>query len=732
MPDSHFALVTGARKDPEGHRDDVRRQLSLLGDYLNLLQLDPASVSQEGLVALLKLMVSLSGIPAYKDLMAQLPSLFIGALENASLELSPTLRLEFLKALIGLGNKGAASLSDPAVLACYFDNLRVHDKETRAAVVNHLIVAIRAANRPSRNPKLNATIQRQLINTISGTENRLLTLKLLQVAGELYRRRVWDDERTVGLFADLLLRSNDRRVISRCLNFFLLVSEKADAEDDEGELDGVVGLSREERIDMLRTRIRDLKVSSSYAGDKTRNQREMQRAKTKLRQLEQGTQLKAMTGHIYDQLRSPSDFADGVIRKFLGTGRTIAFPLRLQAIELISKVTAYHELAVPEFYQRILRYVVPRQKEIIAILQYSVACVNKNTAEEDAYSLVSKVATDFVHSGSSDQAMTVGLTCIAEICKRCPGALTFSDEAVDLLNELVSYSRESELLSSYDLSHSKTQARTRKGVTMAARNLLNTYRILAPNKLRKKFLGRELSKEMAAEKKEAALAEKEREASEESIASESELEGEESEISLPSSLEPDIEPEESEDGQSDEGESESDNEGSSDLEVSEEESSEGSPAPDGAASSSSSESSESDSEGGSQKIDLGKRLLTDEELERLRQDQEESSSAPSGVDLEMFVPRERMTREEKARMAKEPQKDSDHKGSRWRNSVERKRAESKSLTNAQKHKTTKNMMMLVQSRRVRQKQLRSQKEKLRVKVGHIRNQKRGITHKVKR
>lgn len=48
---------------------------------------------------------------------------------------------------------------------------------------------------------------------------------------------------------------------------------------------------------------------------------------------------------------------------------------------------------------------------------------------------------NFIHSGASDDEMTVGLNAIAAMCRRCPSALLEGDDGPALLHELLSLTR---------------------------------------------------------------------------------------------------------------------------------------------------------------------------------------------------------------------------------------------------------------------------------------------------
>ena len=122
-----------------------------------------------------------------------------------------------------------------------------------------------------------------------------------------------------------------------------------------------------------------------------------------------------------------------------------------------------------------------------------------------------------------------------------------------------------------------------------------------------------------------------------------------------------------------------------------------------------------------------RRLLTDEELARISE--YVMPAHMNEVDLESFLPKKKLTRAEKTVLAHSGRSAKDHKGSRWAESIARKLESNKSLSNIQKQKTTKNMLMVLHSQRIRNKRARSGAEKDRIARSHTRNQKLGISKK---
>ncbi|KAE8304664.1 Sda1, severe depolymerization of actin [Giardia duodenalis] len=852
-------LASKACRDPTNYAEEVQKQLLVLRSQLELIQSSSSLTSEEEFVDLLNFTARLSGIAQYNAIYSSLIPILITFTESSALLLSPPLRQTLVQTLILFVKRGVLSLTDTNLLSLYCGLLRIHDKPIRQLVYSHLLnacIKLFKAGKTGASQKILS-----FFNMKMRDGNALLAFKLTQLCCDLYSKHAWENERTMSVILDSLLNSNDKRISLLVLHFLLLENTAAAKDSDEEEDDQ--GVTKDEKKEALKAKIRHLRAVSSFAGNQTKTHKTLAKAQKSLKNLmDENNEEKELTyagsRHPYDNIRDPYVFIEKLCHKYLG--RNTSFQLKLLTFEVTSKIIAHHSLEIQNYYRYYMKYLKPQQKDVIKILEYLVSSVHPAIFDEEVFAVMKVIAHEFIHSGSTDYIMTVGLNAIAEMAKRNPNALIANPSACELLNELASYSKEAVVARSYQNSKCKTTSKTRRGVMTAARCLLQFYREQAPDKLEARFQNRDSAQVVRQLKAIERLAQKGQVTEDEGEEDDGDDHGAEEmeeleELEELEDLEELEEFEELEDIEEFEETSSRDKTGTTQLmgnqkavpkfgvplsnkkidssdfsrrniakllketysddegeevapskhqlkkmklernkmghilvnckkrglpipecyftrinelfgpideygnpkeQDSEEEEDEGQNI-DGDAiepesgepgkciriirgkrgkkrailvDAESADRSEADSSAGENDSNVplqSRRLLTDEELARISE--YVTPARMNEVDLESFLPRKKLTRAEKTVLAHSGRSANDHKGSRWAESIARKLESNKSLSNIQKQKTTKNMLMLLHSQRVRNKRARSGAEKDRIARSHTRNQKLGISKK---
>lgn len=144
------------------------------------------------------------------------------------------------------------------------------------------------------------------------------------------------------------------------------------------------------------------------------------------------------------------------------------FELKLLLINFISRLVGIHQLFLLNFYPYLQRYLHPKQLEVTKLLQYMAQASHELVPPENIEPLVKLIANNFVTERNSNEVMAVGVNSIREICARCPLAME-----EDLLQDLAAYA-----------------AFRDKNVSMAAKSLVQLYRVVNPAMLKRKDRGR--------------------------------------------------------------------------------------------------------------------------------------------------------------------------------------------------------------------------------------------------
>lgn len=177
--------------------------------------------------------------PCYPHQLKKFPQQLCDLLEQQATVLHPETRLCIAKALILLRNRDL--LSATILLPLFFKMFRVHDKSLRSLLRNHIVSDIKKINRKHKNQKLNSMLQ-NFMSVMLRDANEVAARHSIDVMIDLYRKNIWNDERTVNVVSEACLSKNTKILVS-ALQFFLAKEEpKEDNEDDEDRAEYVTYL----------------------------------------------------------------------------------------------------------------------------------------------------------------------------------------------------------------------------------------------------------------------------------------------------------------------------------------------------------------------------------------------------------------------------------------------------------------------------------------------------------
>lgn len=145
------------------------------------------------------------------------------------------------------------------------------------------------------------------------------------------------------------------------------------------------------------------------------------------------------------------------------------FELRLEMINLLTRVIGVHKLMLLNFYDFIVTYLKPHQKDVTHILAYLAQSSHELVPPDAMETVIRVIADNFVWTNCSTEVITAGLNGIREVCYRCPLAMP-----EDLLQSIVDDYRNYR----------------EKGPMTASRALISLYREHNPELLKKKHRGK--------------------------------------------------------------------------------------------------------------------------------------------------------------------------------------------------------------------------------------------------
>ena len=499
QPTNLLNLQNLMKRDPVSYIEEFQQQWQLYLHQHNLVALAPADTHNnkpllESFTALLSFLSHVA--PCFPHITQPLLPTHLLALLSPPLvqSLPSTLRYHCAGCLILLQNRGMVSRF--SVLPVLFSLMGVPDKRLRTLCTSHIIADIKRVNKHKHDVKLNSALQNFMYSMLkqstgtaaqsntgdaaaggsatgrasSGASTDATTAKkALDVMVDLYRRRVWTDEKTVNVVVSACFHPNVR-VMATALRFFLGISFYDEEEEEE----------EEQAIKKQTTRKQIVAKADHLKGivkKRKKRQREITRANRRIKRLESKDTIHGDLPPL-QLVHDPQSFAERLFSRLRSS--SYSFVVRLLLMNVISRLIGEHRLILLNFYSFLQKYMQPHQRHVTVILTYLAQATHSLVPPDTLRPLLLHLTTQFVSDRSSAEVMAVGLNTIRELCSRQPLVMTRS-----LLADLVKYRRHKV-----------------KGVMMAARALLAVYREKMPALLARRERGKGVSDEERKRKEE--------------------------------------------------------------------------------------------------------------------------------------------------------------------------------------------------------------------------------------
>lgn len=449
-------LQSRTRKDPESYKEEFLSQL----DHFKASSATVAAqmdCSQQYIAVLNYLCHVCHCFPQESQAVAAI------VVDLLSYSRTGTISIELRKALVNalLMLRSKNIISTEIIFPILFSLLQERDKELRKQVLSHIVSDIRRIN--SGNFKGRAATNRAAQNylfSVMEEDDPIQARCAEMVMIDLYRRRVWCDERTVEVMTKACF-SKHTAIIRMALRFFLLQLPKLSAMNDESD-DEVEDPGR--TISKMKQKLKIVKKTSKRDRILRRNVREVKRKYSKEQQ-----EAEVVAKQHVDPirlLRDPQQFVERLLAKLRKTAER--FEVRILYLNVIARAVAEYEIVHLPLYNFLERYMEPSQLHSTQLLALSTLCIHKMVPPDAVEPLLKAIANHFITDRATPDAITVGLNSVREICKRQPLAMN-----ADLLKDLVEYKNQ----------------RGDRGVIMAARALLQLYREVYPELLPPKLRG---------------------------------------------------------------------------------------------------------------------------------------------------------------------------------------------------------------------------------------------------
>eukprot|EP00747_Dinoflagellata_sp_TGD_P208258 gnl/TRDRNA2_/TRDRNA2_81776_c0_seq1.p1 gnl/TRDRNA2_/TRDRNA2_81776_c0~~gnl/TRDRNA2_/TRDRNA2_81776_c0_seq1.p1 ORF type:complete len:747 (+),score=180.16 gnl/TRDRNA2_/TRDRNA2_81776_c0_seq1:134-2374(+) len=441
------------KRDPESYQAEFEQQWLHFKSMLDILKLKPQKPDKNFSE---QVMFLAHVSPSFSGKGPMLPTTLISVLSEFHEVLHPETRRTLVQALILLRNRDQFPIMQ--TLPLYFKLFAVQDKNLRTMVFSHIIKDLVQVNTKCRNQKTTRA-QRDFFFVQMKDAEVEVARRAAAVFVSLYRQSVWSDSHVVNLMSTGLLHP-DLKISAALTHLFLgnktkglegiLEQDSDKEEDDEDVNDAVMGI-----VGAKKTARREKRVK-----------RAKKAAKKKQAKMNKGDNT-AVSFVAIDLLNDAQALADRLLQRAMKAGEPYLF--RLLILHLVARLVGRHSLQLLNLYPFLIKYLTPRQTEVTKVLACLVESSHPQVPPDELRPVVIHVLQNFVTESQAPEVIEVGLNAIREVCSR----------SVNILNE-------EELA---DLSEFRKFKN--KGVSVAARSLINVYRELHPQLLHRSLRGRE-------------------------------------------------------------------------------------------------------------------------------------------------------------------------------------------------------------------------------------------------
>jgi protein SDA1 len=459
-------LQNFCKRDPAGYKEDYDAQSRRLTSLVGILRLSPNADPSPSLVELIQFMAAVSS-SSYKGeesdrVAALLMDLLVGSssssgdlsanessyspavpilqstLPLAALQLHRDIRKACVSALILMRNKGA--VPPLRLLQSFFQLMAVvPDKNLRESLYHHIVNDIRNINKNGKkDEKLNRTIQSFFHRIVAASANEsrageedsptdFAAKRAVQMICDLYRRSVWNDERSVHILATAAASPN-ASVMSRALRFFLNIEEAMALDQKtskEQEWQGFANVDL--HLHSKKTKARK-RVIEKQIKNRQKKQNEREHGIIANRE-DKGVESSKKLFPAIELLNDPQGLSEIILKRIKSSGsNTYKFEVKMLMLNFVTRVVGNHELILLPLYPLLQRYMGGHQRDVTAILTYCVQSCHQYVPPEEIYGILKTIAHNFITERCSEEQMAVGINAVRSICARVPSVLSVEDD----------------------------------------------------------------------------------------------------------------------------------------------------------------------------------------------------------------------------------------------------------------------------------------------------------------
>ena len=400
--DNLAQLQNQIKRDKESYKQEFIVQYNHYKSMKSLFELNPDKEFKD----FKELINFISHLATYfPDLTAEFPSEITNLLSLHYSIMNPATRKSLVQALILMRNRKLLSLVD--LLPLFFTLFRAKDKALRNLLCQHIVADVKNANHKANDHKLNKTIQNFMWKILT-QDSDIAAKKSLDIMIQLYKKQVWNDAKTANIIAEATF-SKVQKVASTALGFFL----NKDSQEEEEELG--------DNTDMAK-----LKHSNSCNKKSKFRRNQMDRVLAGLKRKERAkNRTETFNFSALHLINDPQGFSEKLFSRLKQVHSTneFRFEIRILYLNLISRMIGVHKLFLLNFYDFMIPYLKPQQKEITSLLAFLAQASHELVPPDSLEPVIYAIADNFVWSNCASEVITAGMNSLREICSRCPLAM---------------------------------------------------------------------------------------------------------------------------------------------------------------------------------------------------------------------------------------------------------------------------------------------------------------------
>jgi protein SDA1 len=454
------SLQNKIKRDPEAYEQEFLTQLQHFSSVLELHSQQPQKPNKNFSSFVMFLAHVTPCYPGRIDFVQTV----MDCLEKHQDVLHRGTRRVLVNCILLLRRKDPVRVPIMRVLPTLFKLFVVDDKLLRTQLFTAIAKDLFNISKASKAQKTHSEIQLFLFAYLKGSDY-ILTRRAIAIIISLYYKRKWTDARTVNMISSCAL-CPDLKVSGSAILFFLgQRPSRTDGEmsDSDGDSD----------LDEAKKAARDTIGSKKTKGRIAKLSRAKKMVKKVMRRKENKNSESSVDFAAIDILYDPQAFAEKLLQRASKANEPFSF--RLRVLQLATRLIGRHQLILLNVYPFLQRYLTTSQRQVTVVLACVAQAIHESVPEEEVHPVMSHIIKTFVAEHAGPEVMIVGLNALAECARRCP--LCLSEEQ---LADVAGFARVKG-----------------KGVSSAARGIINMYREIAPERLEKALRGKEATMAMS-------------------------------------------------------------------------------------------------------------------------------------------------------------------------------------------------------------------------------------------